>query len=73
MSKTTLRIPCLPNINKDTIDKLFKSIQRISLYLKCSLINLFNVVTDHISRIHPQDALNYKSQVQQQFRLESIP
>ena len=68
MSKTTLRIPCLPNINKDTIDKLFKSIQWISLYLKCSIINLFNVVTDHILRIHPQDALNYKSQVQPQFR-----
>ena len=73
MSKTTLRIPCLPNINKDTIDKLFKWIQWISLYLKCSIINLFNVVTDHILRIHPQDALNYKSQVQPQFRLGSIP
>ena len=68
MSKATLRIPCLPNINKDTIDELFKWIQWISLYLKCSIINLFNVVTDHILRIHPQAGLSYKSQVQPRFR-----
>ena len=68
MSKATLRIPCLPNINKDTIDELFKWIQWISLHLKCSIINLFNVVTDHILRIHPQAGLSYKSQVQPRFR-----